>query len=111
MKKFKKIVSFMLLVSMLSSIFLPIFCKEKTIFAEEMKPHFDLEREHKIKLQATANGWIDITKNGLTMWYYKTYGQFKTGWHYDNYYEGWYYFSPEHNFMFDPRYNNSEWYQ
>lgn len=182
MKKFKKIVSFMLLVSMLSSIFLPIFCKEKTIFAEEknnqrviredkdfvlkedtsngirylylktlnisnerleeifkisnegkittrsgiivaisiiaflyqvyateMKPHFDLEREHKIKLQATDNGWIDITKYGLTMWYYKTYGQFKTGWHYDNYYEGWYYFSPEHNFMFDPRYSKSEW--
>lgn len=76
MKKFKKIVSFMLLVSMLSSIFLPIFCKEKTIFAEEMKPHFDLEREHKIKLQATVNGWIDITKYGLTMWYYKTSGQF-----------------------------------
>lgn len=45
----------MLLVSMVSSIFLPIVCKEKTIFAEEMKPHFDLEREHKIKLQATAN--------------------------------------------------------
>lgn len=97
MEKIKKIVSFMLLVSMLSSIFLPIFCKEKTIFAEEKYN------------QRVMNGWIDITKYGVTMWYYKTYGQFKTGWHYDNYYEGWYYFSPEHNFMFDPRYNNSEW--
>ncbi|WP_347714255.1 hypothetical protein [uncultured Parvimonas sp.] len=47
MKKFKKIVSFMLLVSMLSSIFLPIFCKEKTIFAEEKYN------------QRVMNGWID----------------------------------------------------
>lgn len=76
MKTFKKIVSFMVLVSMLSSILFPIFCKEKTIFAEEKNN------------QRVTNGWIDITKYGLTMWYYKTSGQFKTGWHYDNYYEG-----------------------
>ena len=47
----------------------------------------------------------------MSMWYYKTNGKCKEGWLYDDDYKGWYYFYPQGNdsFMFDPKYNKSEW--
>lgn len=59
-------------------------------------------------MDATKNGWVSIKQSGKTIRFLKQHGNKKTGWHYDNYYEAWYYFD-KHGIMFDPTYSNSHW--
>ena len=83
--------------------------KEKPEENRIRKRYFD--SYNNVKLKVVNDGWIKISRYGMSMWYYKTNGKCKEGWLYDDDYKGWYYFYPQGNdsFMFDPKYNKSEW--
>ena len=55
--------------------------------------YFKAERDQWTRVKNTYNGWVPLnSSNGKTLWFYKQNGYYKHGWHWDNYYKGWYYF-------------------
>lgn len=59
-------------------------------YTEWIKPYSN-EWEN---LENTVNGWVSITNpsSAKKFWLYKENGSYKKGWHWDNEYNGWYYF-------------------
>lgn len=95
-------------------LFIPLIIfllKEKPEENRIRKRYFDFDAYNNVKLKVVKDGWIEISRYGMSMWYYKTNGKCREGWLYDDDYKGWYYFYPQGNdsFMFDPRYNKSKW--
>lgn len=59
-------------------------------YTEWIKPY---EHEWTL-LENTLSGWVKITSPSTrrNFWFYKENGNYKKGWHWDNNYNGWYYF-------------------
>lgn len=84
--------------------------------------YFKAERDQWTRVKNTYNGWVSLSgNNGKTLWFFKENGKYKHGWHWDSYYNGYYYFYNVEfvvgdatfskvrwnaNVMFDPTYNN-----
>ncbi|MBU0278771.1 MULTISPECIES: hypothetical protein [unclassified Gemella] len=84
------------------------------------KTYYKPDIDEVSRAESVQNGWISISKDYKTMWFYKENGNFKSGWHWDDYYDGWYFFydikfsfflrsDVYASLMYNPRFENSPW--
>lgn len=109
---YKKIDTYGKQINVETNKYIPIIEIMYNVYNTEIEPYFKLDKHDLRQINDIKNGWVSIEKNGYIAWYYRGYGNFKKGWHYDNEYEGWYYFvemKDGNHLIFDPRYNDSTW--